>query len=603
MKRHHSFFRWLACIFMAVWSIGALKLYTMIPVATDLGRSLHDIAQYLLFGGLWYFWIFLAVAISIFYYWISKKMAFCLKILVPAFVLTMTFATGNMIEFRSYAETVRSYAFFVLLSVPGAFALFYSVVWEIFVVLKYLEVRNSAPVRKLMLLFERHPILFTMGILLVCWSPYIILYLPGSIPYDGAFQLDMYLGKVPFTAHHPPLSTWLMGLFFQFGQWLGSESIGIFFYTFGQTLLLAFAISLSIKTIIDWHLSRYVAAVAVLYFALFPLWPVYATVLLKDTLYMIFFLLYQLTLIRFFQKKQNGKTTVFLFVISLLLVLFRNNGIFIVALTALVFLLFRLPAKKQFFSVSCIVFAVYLCINSLLIPMLGIQKGSRRESLSVPFQQVARYVKYHGEDITTEERESIARVLDYDSLAENYYPYLSDPVKDTFREEATGQDLKNFFSTWAKLYWRHPKEYWKAFLEGAYLYAYPGHRQEFVMTFPLYQSRHEERMTRIDYAMEQWAGIRNALLHHLKQASSSAPVIHYLFRTGFYTWILILLISYLLYRKRGGRLLCFIPVIVVLLINTASPVNGCTRYSMPIMISLPVLAGFVLSRNNGEDEG
>ena len=69
----------------------------MIPVATDLGRSLHDIAQYLLFGGLWYFWIFLAVAISIFYYWISKKMVFDLKILVPAFILTMTFATGNMI--------------------------------------------------------------------------------------------------------------------------------------------------------------------------------------------------------------------------------------------------------------------------------------------------------------------------------------------------------------------------------------------------------------------------------------------------------------------------------------------------------------------------
>lgn len=180
----------------------------MIPVAMDLGRSLHDIAQYLLFGGLQYFWIFLAIAISIFYYWISKRMTICLKIMVPAVILTMTFVMGNIIEFRSYAETVRSYALFVLLSVPGAFVLFYAAVWEIFAILKYLEVRNSAPVSKFIAFFERRPILLTMGILLVCWSPYIILYLPGSIPYDGAFQLDMYLGKVPVYST-PPASVYL----------------------------------------------------------------------------------------------------------------------------------------------------------------------------------------------------------------------------------------------------------------------------------------------------------------------------------------------------------------------------------------------------------
>ena len=81
------------------------------------------------------------------------------------------------------------------------------------------------------------------------------------------------------------------------------------------------------------------------------------------------------------------------------------------------------------------------------------------------------------------------------------------------------------------------------------------------------------------------------------------PVIRYLHRAGVYTWILIVLLSYLIYRKKYKEIICFVPVVVMLLTNIASPVNGSIRYTMPIMAALPVLWGFVLSHVGREPQG
>ena len=55
---------------------------------------------------------------------------------------------------------------------------------------------------------------------------------------------------------------------------------------------------------------------------------------------------------------------------------------------------------------------------------------------SVPFQQTARYVKEHSEEITTEEAEAIRGILDFDHLAELYNPEISDAVKWTYKDKA-----------------------------------------------------------------------------------------------------------------------------------------------------------------------
>lgn len=606
MKSYRTFFRWLACILLAAWSTGALKLYGVIPNADKLGDELYDVIQYLFFGGNAIGWIVLIIAISVFYHWISKRITFSVKILIPALILVLAFVLGSFLEFRNLVESARSYSIFVMLASPGTLVLFYSLLWKAFYVLRTLEDKSPAPPGRIVAFYERHPMPLTMGILLVCWLPYIILYCPGTIQYDGAMQLNMFFGRVPFTTHHPPLTTWLMGGCIQLGRYLGSDSIGAFIFTSLQTLFLAAVISLAVKTMIRWRLPRCVTFTVLGYFALFSAWPAYNNMFLKTTLYSASFLLYQLVLIGFFQKKQGTKSLVFLFFTALLLTLTRNNGIIVVVFTAVVFLLFKLPTKKQFFSVSCAVLAAYLCISNILFPMLGIQKGSRRESLSIPFQQVARYLKYHGDEVTAEERDSIARVLDYDVLAENYTPYFSDPVKDTFREEASVQDMRDFFSTWMKLFWKHPNVYLKSFVDGSYLYLYPAHRaEEKQCILHLHQGKTNkvDDAVELDYTVKRFDSIRPIVSNKLFLSAYYTPVIRYLHRAGFYTWILIVLLSYLIYRKKYKEIICFVPVVVMLLTNIASPVNGSIRYTMPIMAALPVLWGFVLSHVGREPQG
>ena len=81
--------------------------------------------------------------------------------------------------------------------------------------------------------------------------------------------------------------------------------------------------------------------------------------------------------------------------------------------------------------------------------------------LSLPFQMTARYVVEYGDDITAEEREAIDKVMDFDTLAEDYNPMNADGVKHD--KSASGRDFLVYIIVWFKMGLRHPDAYIKAF--------------------------------------------------------------------------------------------------------------------------------------------
>ena len=56
----------------------------------------------------------------------------------------------------------------------------------------------------------------------------------------------------------------------------------------------------------------------------------------------------------------------------------------------------------------------------IVIDATGTIKGGQQEMLSIPFQQTARYVKYHGDDITDYEYKVIDKVLWITDLSESF---------------------------------------------------------------------------------------------------------------------------------------------------------------------------------------
>lgn len=125
-----------------------------------------------------------------------------------------------------------------------------------------------------------------------------------------------------------------------------------------------------------------------------------------------------------------------------------------------------------------------LCLASnmyftkVFMPAHDITPGSKREILSIPFQQTARFVQKHDglnsgvnptvkEDgtiveapcdglVTDEERAVIDRVLKYENLGRRYNPDKSDAVKNCFNEYASQEDIKAYFEVWAQMFKRIP---------------------------------------------------------------------------------------------------------------------------------------------------
>jgi len=79
--------------------------------------------------------------------------------------------------------------------------------------------------------------------------------------------------------------------------------------------------------------------------------------------------------------------------------------------------------------------------------------------LSVPFQQTARYVKYHADELSDEDIKTIDYVLNYDTLAERYKPEIADPVKNEYNKYTKTKDLIAYFKIWFKGLVKHPETY------------------------------------------------------------------------------------------------------------------------------------------------
>ena len=150
----------------------------------------------------------------------------------------------------------------------------------------------------------------------------------------------------------------------------------------------------------------------------------------------------------------------------------------------------RAPRRRwiAIVGVAALALVLNMAFARVVMPALDITPGSRREMLSIPFQQTARFVQKHdganagiegGTDdglVSEEERRVIDRVLGYGTLASRYDPDKSDAVKNGFNEDATTQDLAAYFAVWAKMFLRDPESYISAVVNNYYGYFYPSER-------------------------------------------------------------------------------------------------------------------------------
>lgn len=451
----------------------------------------------------------------------------------------------------------------------------------------------------------RKSYIIAFAVICLVWAVYIAVYYPGNIPYDGYLQLDMYFGIKPLTNHHPILTTKLIGWLVSLGKWLINYNFGVFLFVAFQSLICAaiyayvsiYMLLLSGKKLCYW--------LTVIFYAAAPMWGSYSSTLGKDALYYAFFALFCTFLFQFAcNSQQIGKRKILgVIVISILLVLFRSDGIYVVIPSLIALILFNRKICKKAIVVLLCVIAVNVIYTGFLVPYeLGKNtenaSSNPYEAFSIPFQQTARYVKTYPDEVTSKEKEAIDAVLRYDNLAERYTGDNSDPVKNYADWGATDEEFKEYLSTWFSMFFKHPGTYISATINNTFGYIYPMYRYEGLTAYKLYIMGEPLNTGELDIYYVNTDETRNGL-KNIVYLVDKLPVLSLLTSCGSYTWLLLAIVGFVLKKEKRYAWLFTAPF-MSLLICFASPVNAYIRYSMPLMAAAPAMLAFLLWMYGGQ---
>ena len=440
----------------------------------------------------------------------------------------------------------------------------------------------------------RRPLLTGALIIFACWLPWLIMNYPCSFNPDSEYQIEQWLGIYPWTAHHPPFSTAIMGLCVSLGSAVWNRNFGCFLYVLLQSVSGAFVFSYVLTVLRRMGISRRVWIVLLLFYAATPFWACFAQWFEKDFLYTQAFTLCLAFVLPVLEKRRcETKDALRIGAAALIAILLRKTGAYELS-PALLLVVVWLRKSDRTRMLAAALAAVVLsgCVNNVLYPALKIEKASIAEALNIPFLQTARYVNQFPDEVTKEEHDAIDAVLVYDEL-DKYDPEVSDPIKTNYRMDSGA--LPEYFKVWLQMFFKHPVCYFEAAFMLSYGYFAPVRPAlDGYILSSYYPKFSELGIYRV------FGDFPTRAFDSLRQMFIGFPVLNILCMAGFYTWVLMACFVQILRKKQYGALLAFVPGIMNVLICIASPLCASTRYELPTIACAPIFFGLALIISQGK---
>lgn len=455
--------------------------------------------------------------------------------------------------------------------------------------------------------YEADPFEVSFFAIVLCWMPHIFACYPGHMSWDAWEQLAQFYGAIPFTAHHPPAHTLLLASFIEFGVRIGSGNMGLYWSIVMQTLIEAAVLAYGFLLMKRWRTPVWLRIGSFCVVILVPYYTGFVTLVLKDNFYSACFVLFVLEIICMLEEGTdyfNCWSHRFLLMFAIMgTLLFRKNGKYVLYPFIVILLIFFFSPKRDKVSSKGVAnMALWLLLPVLLANVFtvavtahyGIEKGSIREALSLPFQQTARYVLEYGDEVTEEEAEAIRALLDYENLAEKYDPRISDPVKGTYKNGATKRDLLRYFSVWFKMFLKHPEVYVKATMN-----------QNYYLLYPFTENIGITNTATTGYAkvINGELGITNlesmqaikTVFNGFYKTQFSLPVVGMLSNQAPYILLLLSLTVFALYKRAWGWLMAAIPIVLSVAVIVLAPViQNDPRYAFPIIYAMPAMLAYYI---------
>lgn len=450
----------------------------------------------------------------------------------------------------------------------------------------------------------RQPQVFWL--LLLSRLPFLIYLYPGAVDSDTVTSIEHFFGIREFTTslsttdptiiwsnHHPVIYTLLYGGTTYLGGLVGNVGIAFFCFELLQAALMSYLLARLLRLVSGrGTVRRAWLLVALVAYPIYGFWSAY---IVKDALFsaaMLWLMLYLGSIaVTRGRIARSRRFVVKLCAVAMLFMLSKNQCVYILLLT-LPYLLWcarRYRARLTLGVAGTMV--AYTLLLTQVYPALGIALSGRCETYGFLFQQTARVVRDHHEQVTPAERRAIDAVLPYDALARNYDPNCQDPVKFTYRREATAADYAAYRRTYLAQLRRHPGICAAALWDECDSYFHP------TFAHPLYfrqnilafmrsdaDSLLLSKLPRVEPLLEDPVTGLDFVRRH--------PLLGWPFDCGVLIPAALLLALIGLWRRRPTDFLFALPVVLQIGILIVSPEDGNRRYAMPIVWALPFIAAW-----------
>ena len=534
---------------------------------------------------------------------------------ILAFFFALMYAGGRAFAFNNSLSVIVSPRFNILKSIVLIIGMTYFYTLCIRILYRILHSSKDLSLNwKILGWYHKHPFMSVYIVIMITWSIHIFMRYPGAMSYDNWNQIGYYLGYKEFSTAQPIFHTWLFGTFIKLGMNLGNANIGLFMFVMFQSLIMAAVLSYTLLLMKEWNAKKWLLFLTLFIYCVTPYYTGFAAFPIKDFLFSAGFILWLTCIVNMILHEKAGILEWTLG--SLLMILCRNNGIYIYVICSIVLFIIwimknRKPKKKLILMVLMLVIPVGISwgTQKTISVCYNVVQNSPAEMLSLPFQQTARYVRDHGDEISEEEKAVISKVLDYDKLSDIYLEYCSDPVKTTYHADGY-KDIASYFKVWWKEFLRHPLCYIEATWNQNYYIFMPDidsmqYNQDCGYGSEIYSDT--DLIQKVDlHVPSAMSDCAPSVCAYYKMLNG-LPIIGRLSNVAVYIMLIFVLMLYIgndCGTDKRKYKLAFLPDIVVFLFIIVGPqIQNQPRYAFPIVYSVPLMIAYYMYVRNDKITG
>ena len=467
--------------------------------------------------------------------------------------------------------------------------------------------------------FSKQGITCTALIILLFWLPAVASLYPGQITFDGVNQLYQYATPAPtwystmntfvdaeYIDHHPVFDTLLYGFFvYGVGGFIGSGSFGLFLFLVIQVILSATALAYALCYLDHLGVSIRVRVCLLVLSATFPAFPLFAMVMLKDSLHAPAFLLFTIQYIETWRCRgsnlSNTRTLIFFTIICIFCSLTKKTGLFIV-LASLTVLAIAIHARNIAKPIGVTAVFCLILIPLFVNPLLGgVAEGGKQEVLGMLMQQTTATAIAHPKDLTNEDIARISAIYNLKEAESSFNRKTTNPIKRLYNQSATTDEVVEYCLVWAKQGLQHPLTYLATIircngalyipLEGMDFHLTP--RDDIVQTF---QKRLEDAGGTFEISfpgsMVNSEAIYSIYQTYQNSYMNSIPVVPALSKGLYGGWLPLACIATILSFNRRGTI-ALIPILLTMALLPICP-QADARYVLPLLYCITPLVGLAI---------